>query len=63
MIPTMIMSWSKPRNICDGGSWYPYVVGLDGKETDKIAGRKARFFMSKRSEWEIEFASPQESQE
>jgi hypothetical protein len=48
-------SWSKPQKIRDGGSWYPYVVGLDGQGTGKLAGQKARFFMGKKSEWEIEF--------
>ena len=39
------------------------VVGLETQGTDKIAGKKARFFMSKTSEWEIEFVLPRESRD
>jgi len=53
-------SWSKPQKLRDGGRWYPYVVGLEGQGTDKVAGKKARFFMGKTSEFEIEFVFPQE---
>jgi hypothetical protein len=51
-------SWTTPQRIYMGGSWYPYVVGLEATGTDKIAGKTARFFMGKNSEWEIEFDLP-----
>ena len=42
--------WSPPRKIPvpeDKLAWYPQVVGLDKsrRETDKLAGRVARFFI------------------
>lgn len=48
--------WSAPRKILSGGKWYPQVVGSAlGTGTDKIAGGSARFFMSGRSDWMINF--------
>ncbi len=50
--------WSKPERLLAGGEWYPQVIGADilRKETDKLAGRVARFFMHGRSVHEIVFA-------
>jgi hypothetical protein len=48
-------SWSPPQKIYDGGRWYPQVIGLQKGETDKQAGKVARFFMGGISEWEIIF--------
>jgi len=49
--------WSPPQKILDGGGWYPQVVGLEvGRGTDTLAGRVARFFMSGRSDYTIEFS-------
>lgn len=48
-------SWSEPEKIYDGGLWYPQVIGLGEKETDKLAGKVARFFMGGISQWEIVF--------
>lgn len=48
--------WSAPTRIMSGGSWYPQVIGEErGVGTDRIAGRRARFFMTGRSERMIEF--------
>jgi hypothetical protein len=49
--------WSPPVKILNGGKWYPQVVGsaLD-TGTDKQAGASARFFMSGRSDWVINFS-------
>ena len=48
--------WSPPQKLLNGGKWYPQVVGLStGTGTDKIAGASARFFMSGRSDWMINF--------
>jgi len=48
--------WSVPAKILDGGSWYPQVIGTEsGSGTDRIAGKRARFFMTGRSERMIEF--------
>lgn len=48
--------WSTPQKLLSGGRWYPQVVGSTlGTGTDKIAGASARFFMSGRSEWMINF--------
>ena len=48
--------WSAPQRILRGGSWYPQVIGLEaGAGSDKLAGERARLFMSGRSEYLIEF--------
>jgi hypothetical protein len=49
--------WTAPKKIHDKGAWYPQVIGLDAsrRETDKLAGRVARFFMAGESRWEIVF--------
>jgi hypothetical protein len=48
--------WTAPVRILSGGSWYPQVIGEEaGVGTDRIAGRRARFFMTGRSERYIEF--------
>ena len=57
--------WSPPRKIPvteDKLAWYPQVVGLDKSrgETDKLAGRVARFFIRGQSRWEIVFSGPGE---
>jgi len=42
--------------------WYPQVIGLDPsrRETDKLAGRKARLFVRGESRWELRFLRPGE---
>ncbi len=54
--------WTPPKKIRDKGAWYPQVIGLDTakRETDKLAGRVARFFMGGKSQWEIVFLRPGE---
>lgn len=48
--------WTAPQKLLNGGRWYPQVVGSStGTGTDKLAGSSARFFMSGRSEWMINF--------
>lgn len=48
--------WTTPQKILNGGRWYPQVVGSSaGTGTDKLAGSSARFFMSGKSEWVINF--------
>ena len=47
--------WTAPIKIFGGGKWYPQVVGLSPGGTDKLAGESARFFMSGRSDWVINF--------
>ena len=50
-------AWSTPQRLLVGGSWYPQVIGLEpGIGTDKIAGERARLFISGRSHYFIEFA-------
>jgi hypothetical protein len=49
------LAWSAPRKIMDGGGWYPQVAGLEPGGTDKLAGQRARFFITGRSEAYIEF--------
>ncbi len=63
--------WSPPVKVYDGADrdpkdfswWYPQVIGIDAakRETDKLAGRVARFFVRGRSKWEIVFLKPGES--
>jgi hypothetical protein len=48
--------WTTPVKLLNGGRWYPQVVGSSiGTGTDKLAGASARFFMSGKSEWMINF--------
>ena len=48
--------WSVPARILDGGEWYPQVIGEQyGSGTDRIAGKRARFFILGRSQWFIQF--------
>jgi hypothetical protein len=48
--------WTPPVKILNGGKWYPQVIGsAAGSGTDKLAGATARFFMSGRSDWVINF--------
>lgn len=64
-------SWSTPVKVFDGRGfapkqkdwWYPQVVGIDAskKETDKLAGRIARFLVRGKSAWEIVFLRPGET--
>jgi hypothetical protein len=60
--------WTKPVKIYSGGGWYPLAVGIDtGRlETDKLAGRVARFFLRGadnigESRFEVLFLKPGES--
>jgi hypothetical protein len=50
-------AWSRPLLLHKGGDWYPQVIGLDAaaRETDKRAGRVARFYMHGKSVHEIVF--------
>jgi len=48
--------WSVPVKILNGGRWYPQVMGLEaGSGTDKVAGRRARLFMSGTSDHTVQF--------
>jgi hypothetical protein len=48
--------WTPPVKILNGGKWYPQVIGSStGSGSDKLAGATARFFMSGRSDWVINF--------
>ncbi|MBM3737574.1 MAG: hypothetical protein FJW39_17475 [Acidobacteria bacterium] len=49
--------WSEPRQILPAelSGWYPQVIGLGPGDTDKQAGRVARFYMGSDSYWEIIF--------
>jgi hypothetical protein len=49
--------WSVPVRIFDGGDWYPQIIGEEtGVGTDRITGKRARFFMLGRSDYFIQFA-------
>jgi hypothetical protein len=52
--------WTEPQKIHSSGDWYPQIIGIGKGETDKRAGRKARFFLKGRSAWEILFLAPGE---
>ncbi len=62
--------WATPVKVYDGRGfapkhrdwWYPQVIGIDPsrQETDKLAGRIARFFIRGKSAWEIVFLRPGE---
>ncbi len=51
------LGWSAPERlpINQQLGWYPQVIGIEGAETDKLAGHVARLFISGRSFWEIVF--------
>jgi hypothetical protein len=52
--------WSPPLRVMSGGRWYPQVLGLEEESgTDKLAGERARFFVSGTSTYEIVFQQPQ----
>ena len=54
-------AWSAPRQILEGGRWYPQVMGLDdGAGSDRLAGERARLYISGVSEYEIVFQRPDE---
>ena len=49
-------AWSAPAKILNGGEWYPQAVGLEaGRGTDRLAGARARFFLTGTSSHTIEF--------
>jgi hypothetical protein len=55
--------WSAPVKILGNlakDGWYPQVVGLNSRqrETDKLAGEKARLFVRGHSRWELTFVRP-----
>ncbi len=57
--------WSEPQKILGGlgkDRWYPQVIGLNTakRETDKLAGDKARLFVRGESRWQIRFLRPDE---
>ena|SRR5688572_26843583 len=48
--------WTTPMKIMHGGTWYPQVVGTEvGTGTDRQAGKRARFFLTGRSDRVIDF--------
>ncbi len=48
--------WTAPQKLMSGGEWYPQVVGLEsGVGTDRLAGQRARFFLTGKSNRLIEF--------
>jgi hypothetical protein len=51
------LGWSAPERlpIYQQLGWYPQAIGIEGAETDKLAGHVARLFISGRSFWEIVF--------
>jgi hypothetical protein len=52
-------AWTPPLKIVNGGGWYPQVVGLEpGAGTDRLAGQRARFFLTGVSTAVIEFRKP-----
>ncbi len=60
--------WSQPQNILQGpnegyllAGWYPSILGVnsESRETDKLAGRVARFYLGGHSRWEIVFSKPE----
>ena len=50
--------WSAPQRLMRGGEWYPQAVGIEDGGTDRLAGRRARFFLTGKSDQFIEFTRP-----
>ena len=58
MAPTLAdpSQWTAPRRILTGGGWYAQVIGTEPSAgTDRLAGRRARLFITGQSEHFIEF--------
>lgn len=51
-------TWAKPVKLVDDPGWYPQVIGMENDGTDRIAGRRARFYIYGHSHFEIEFKAP-----
>ena len=52
-------TWTTPVRLAEGGRWYPQVIGAAiGIGTDRLAGQRARFFMSGTSDQVIVFTRP-----
>jgi hypothetical protein len=50
-------TWSAPQRVIAGGGWYPQVIGIEPEEgTDKLAGRRARFYLNGVSNYLIQFS-------
>ena len=48
--------WTVPVKIMHGGTWYPQVIGTEtGTGTDRRAGKRARLFLTGRSDRVIDF--------
>lgn len=47
--------WSKPEKVLADTGWYPQVLGTGPWDTDTIAGRTARLYVSGQSRWEVIF--------
>lgn len=66
--PTRPETRSEPRKILDieellgDGQWYPQVIGLEPRGTDRLAGRTARLYVAGGSTWEIDFITAREAQ-
>ena len=51
--------WTSPQKLMSGGEWYPQAVGIEsGAGTDRLAGKRARFFLTGKSTRMIEFERP-----
>ena len=51
--------WTAPHKLMSGGEWYPQAVGIEsGAGTDRLAGKRARFFLTGKSTRMIEFERP-----
>ena len=48
--------WSTPVKLLNGGGWYPQVAGLDDGGTDRLAGQRARLFITGRSSHVVVFS-------
>jgi hypothetical protein len=54
--PAHPRSWSTPARVLEGGGWYPQVAGLEvGRGSDRLAGQRARLFLTGASSHLLEF--------
>ncbi len=59
-------TWKPPVKLLEStdfpswGTFYPQVIGLDAGDTDTVAGATAKFFVSGKSQWEIDFYTPED---
>jgi len=56
--PSQPEKWREPTVLAQYGGWYPQIVGLGYRETDKRMGRVGRFYVGGFSEFDLVIETP-----